>query len=153
MKFLFICASLFLMWCILFTAAAPPDNKSDEEKEDKNEQPGPESSLRYSRLLRRPGCVAREACEPHEDPRPEAQPKYEGKGKQTKGQRVKSKSRGNAPSAPSTSRGTGNEGRKPFPLRWPKDCRGHNCMSKCREPGTQFNRKLFWFEKQFEILF
>ena len=138
MKFLFICASLFLMWCILFTAAAPPDNKSDEEKEDKNKLPGPG----------RPGCVAREACEPHEDPRPEAQ----DKGKQTKGQRVKS-SRGNAPSAPSTSRGTGNEGRKPFPLRWPKDCRGHNCMSKCREPGTQFNRKHFWFEKQFEILF
>ena len=131
------------MWSILFTAAAPPaGNKSEERKDKEATQPGPESSLRYSRLLRRPGCVAREACEPEEDP--EAQPKYEGKGKKTPGQKIKN--RGNAPSAPAPAPAppiASNEGRKPFPLRWPKDCRGHDCMSKCRKPGTQFNRKLF----------
>ena len=128
-KYLFV---ILLLGMGVAMAAPPPNDDTSKGGGDKP---------------RRPPCVAREACTEEEDPHHQTRVEPPSAP-------IASTSRqtgGNAPS--STSRGTGNEGRKPFPLRWPKDCRGHNCMSKCREPGTQFNRKHFWFEKQFEILF
>ena len=137
---------LFIIMCaVALVAAAPPHpNKGKEVKEEKSPSDDEYEYELDEDVPERLPCVARESCADPEEDQPRPGPSQPIKGKQTKGQRVKS-SKGNAPSAPiaSTSRGTGKEGRKPFPLRWPKDCRGHNCMSKCREPGTQFNRKLF----------
>ena len=122
-KYLFV---ILLLGMGVAMAAPPPNDDTSKGGGDKP---------------RRPPCVAREACTEEEDPH--HQTRVEPPSAPIAS--TSSETGGNAPSSPiaSTSRGTGNEGRNPFPLRWPKDCRGHNCMSKCREPGTQFNRKLF----------